>query len=218
MDTEHPPWHTLSGIQAAQALQTLSAEGLTTYVVNERLATYGENKLDEAAPRPLWLKFVDQFKNFLVIVLLLAAGLAWAIGDLKDAAVILIVVILNACLGFWQEHRAERTLAALKDMLAAHARVRRNGVVSEVDASQLVPGDIVLLEAGDRVPADGRLLGHEHEEPDQDTHHDEDDRQALVVGELVAVEHLVDDRRSCLEAIRLREDASIRAHVTDALA
>lgn len=158
MDTEHHPWHSLSGSEAAQALQTIPAEGLTTSVVNERLATYGENKLDEAAPRPLWLKFVDQFKNFLVIVLLLAAGLAWAIGDLKDAAVILIVVILNAGLGFWQEHRAERTLAALKDMLAAHARVRRDGVVAEIDASQLVPGDIVLLEAGDRVPADGRLL------------------------------------------------------------
>ena len=158
MDTEHHPWHSFSGSEAAQALQTIPAEGLTTSVVNERLATYGENKLDEAAPRPLWLKFVDQFKNFLVIVLLLAAGLAWAIGDLKDAAVILIVVILNAGLGFWQEHRAERTLAALKDMLAAHARVRRDGVVAEIDASQLVPGDIVLLEAGDRVPADGRLL------------------------------------------------------------
>jgi len=158
MDTGHHPWHSLSGSEAAQALQTIPAEGLTTSVVNERLATYGENKLDEAAPRPLWLKFVDQFKNFLVIVLLLAAGLAWAIGDLKDAAVILIVVILNAGLGFWQEHRAERTLAALKDMLAANARVRRDGVVAEIDASQLVPGDIVLLEAGDRVPADGRLL------------------------------------------------------------
>jgi Ca2+-transporting ATPase len=158
MDTEHHTWHSLSGSEAAQALQTLPAEGLTTTAVNERLAAYGENKMVEAAPRPLWLKFVDQFKNFLVIVLLFAAGLAWVIGDLKDAAVILIVVILNAGLGFWQEHRAERTLAALKGMLATNARVRRDGVVSEINASQLVPGDIVLLEAGDRVPADGRLL------------------------------------------------------------
>lgn len=158
MDTERTTWHSLSGSDAAHALDARPVEGLTSSAVNQRLATYGENKLDEAATRPIWLKFFDQFKNFLVIVLLFAAGLAWAIGDLKDAAVILIVVILNAGLGFWQEYRAERTLAALKDMLAAHARVRRDGQVTEVDASQLVPGDIVLLEAGDRVPADGRLL------------------------------------------------------------
>ncbi|MBY0454627.1 MAG: cation-translocating P-type ATPase [Burkholderiaceae bacterium] len=155
---QHTPWHTLSGDAAAQALEAHPAEGLTRSAVEQRLSTYGENKLDEAAARPLWLKFIDQFKNFLVIVLLLAAGLAWTIGDLKDSAVILIVVVLNAGLGFWQEHRAERTLAALKDMLAAHARVRRDGQVTEVAASQLVPGDIVLLEAGDKVPADGRLL------------------------------------------------------------
>ena len=158
MDTERTTWHALSGSDAAQALDTHLVEGLRTSDVKLRLATYGENKLVEAAARPLWFKFFDQFKNFLVIVLLFAAGLAWAIGDLKDAAVILIVVILNAGLGFWQEYRAERTLAALKDMLAAHARVRRDGQVAEVDASQLVPGDIVLLEAGDRVPADGRLM------------------------------------------------------------
>ena len=158
MDTERTTWHALSGSDAAQALDTHLVEGLRTSDVKLRLATYGENKLVEAAARPLWFKFFDQFKNLLVIVLLFAAGLAWAIGDLKDAAVILIVVILNAGLGFWQEYRAERTLAALKDMLAAHARVRRDGQVAEVDASQLVPGDIVLLEAGDRVPADGRLM------------------------------------------------------------
>jgi len=158
MNSERAPWHTLNCDDAAQALDARPAEGLTSSDVTRRLVTHGENKLAEAAVRPLWLKFVDQFKNFLVIVLLFAAGLAWAIGDLKDAAVILIVVFLNAGLGFWQEHRAERTLAALKDMLAAQARVRRDGQVAEVDASQLVPGDIVLLEAGDRVPADGRLL------------------------------------------------------------
>jgi len=158
MDTKRPPWHTLSGSDVAQALDTHPVEGLKTSDVHHRLAAYGENKLVEAEARPLWLKFVDQFKNFLVIVLLFAAGLAWAVGDLKDAAVILIVVILNAGLGFWQEFRAERTLAALKGMLAARARVRRDGQVTEVDARQLVPGDVVLLEAGDRVPADGRLL------------------------------------------------------------
>ena len=158
MDIDRRPWHTLAVADVVRALAVIPAEGLSTITVAERLAQHGENKLTEAVPRPLWLKFIDQFKNFLVIVLLFAAALAWAIGDLKDVAVILVVVLLNAGLGFWQEHRAERTLAALKEMLAARARVRRDGQVSEVDASQLVPGDIVLLEAGDRVPADGRLL------------------------------------------------------------
>jgi Ca2+-transporting ATPase len=152
------PWHTQTAKAACSSLQVDPAHGLAADVASQRLTHYGENRLVEAKPRPLWLKFLDQFKNFLVIVLLLAAGLAWAVGDLKDAVVILIVVILNATLGFYQEHRAEQTLAALKNMLAASARVRRAGQLVELDAALLVPGDILLLEAGDRIPADGRLL------------------------------------------------------------
>jgi Ca2+-transporting ATPase len=151
-------WHTQSSERACVSLEVEPKTGLSDSEAAARLARHGENKLVEAKPRPLWLKFLDQFKNFLVIVLLLAAVLAWAIGDLKDAVVILIVVIFNAGLGFYQEHRAEKTLAALKQMLAANARLRRNGQVIDINAAQLVPGDIVLLEAGDRVPADGRLL------------------------------------------------------------
>lgn len=156
--TKTQTWHTLSPEAVATALDVVPARGLSESEANVRLLHFGENRLIEAAPRPLWLKFFDQFKNFLVIVLLFAALLAWAIGDLKDAIVILMVVLFNAALGFYQEHRAERTLAALKGMLAAHARVRRNGQVIELDAMLLVPGDLVLLEAGDRIPADGRLL------------------------------------------------------------
>jgi Ca2+-transporting ATPase len=152
------PWHKQTAEAACSTLAVEPAHGLAGEAANQRLAQYGENRLVEAKPRPLWLKFLDQFKNFLVIVLLLAAGLAWAVGDLKDAVVILVVVVFNAALGFYQEHRAEQTLAALKNMLAANARVRRNGQIVELDAALLVPGDIVLLEAGDRIPADGRLL------------------------------------------------------------
>jgi len=86
-----------------------------------------------------------------VFVLIGAAALAGAIGDIKDAVVILIVVVFNACLGFYQEYRAEATLAALKKMLAQRARVRRGGEVQEIAAEDLVPGDIVMLEAGDRI-------------------------------------------------------------------
>ncbi len=151
-------WHTLTPQQAAERLGCDPTRGLASTEAEARLARHGENRLAEAAPRPLWLKFLDQFRNFLVIVLLLAAVLAWSIGELKDAIVILCVVVLNAALGLYQEHRAERTLSALKTMLAALARVRRDGRIEELDAARLVPGDVVLLEAGDRVPADGRLL------------------------------------------------------------
>ena len=158
MDTETRLWHTLTAENAAQALAVETARGLSGAEAEVRLQRFGENRLAEVKPRPAWLKFLDQFRNFLVIVLLFAAVLAWAIGELKDAVVILLVVLFNAGLGFYQEHRAERTLAALKGMLAARARIRRDGHVMELDASLLVPGDIVLLEAGDRIPADGRLL------------------------------------------------------------
>ena len=147
-------------VAAAAALAYLqsSPQGLTAAEARHRFERFGPNRLREKPPRPVWLKFIDQFKNLLVLVLIAAAALACAIGDTKDAVVILIVVVLNAGLGFYQEHRAEATLAALKQMLARHARVRRGDEVLQVDAEALVPGDIVLLEAGDRVPADARVL------------------------------------------------------------
>ncbi len=144
--------------EAALAHLQSSPQGLTAAEAGQRLARFGPNRLREKPPRPVWLKFMDQFKNLLVLVLIGAAALAGAIGDTKDAVVILIVIVLNAGLGFYQEHRAEATLVALKQMLARHARVRRGNEVVQVDAEALVPGDIVLLEAGDRVPADARVL------------------------------------------------------------
>ena len=152
------PWHNLTPADAVVALNSDAANGLGTKEAESRLSSFGENRLAEPPRRPAWRKFLDQFSNFLVIVLLFAAALAWGIGDVKDAAVIVGVVLLNASLGFYQEHRAERTLAALKGMLAATARVRRDGRSMALPAIQLVPGDIVMLEAGDQVPADGRLL------------------------------------------------------------
>ena len=150
------PWT----LDAAAALLHLgsSLSGLTAAEAAQRLERCGPNRLRENPPRPAWLKFLDQFKNLLVLVLIGAAALAGAIGDIKDAVVIAVVIVLNAGLGFFQEHRAEATLAALKKMLARNARVRRDGEVLQVAAEALVPGDIVLLEAGDRVPADARLL------------------------------------------------------------
>ena len=150
------PW--AIGVDAVLLRLDATHQGLSDTEARQRLERFGPNRLREKPRRPAWLKFLDQFKNLLVIVLIGAAVLAGTIGDIKDAVVILIVVVFNACLGFYQEHRAEATLAALRKMLAQHARVRRSGEVQKIAAEDLVPGDIVLLEAGDRVPADARVL------------------------------------------------------------
>jgi Ca2+-transporting ATPase len=153
------PWHALSVSEAIDQLGVDPAVGLDSSEVAHRRERFGPNVLDEPPKRPAWLKLLDQFRNFLIIILILAAVVAVAVsGDLKTPIVILIVVVLNAVLGFVQENRAERSLDALRTMLVVRARVMRGGSLVEVDTSELVPGDIVIVEAGDRVPADGRLL------------------------------------------------------------
>jgi Ca2+-transporting ATPase len=154
-------WHAQTAAEVATALGVDAAAGLDSTDAAGRLATHGPNQLASKAPRPAWLKFIDQFRNFLVIVLIGAALLAGVVGDLKDAIVIAVVVLLNATLGFFQEYRAEAALAALKNMLAPFARVRRAGHAALIPSVDLVPGDILLIEAGDRIAADARVL-HAH--------------------------------------------------------
>ena len=138
-----------------------SIEGLSTAQAQERLATYGHNELDEGEKRSLLSKFIDQFKDLMIIILLIAAALSViteGMDGLTDAMIILAVVVLNAAFGVYQEGQAEAAIEALKNMSSPMARVRRDGHVVEIDSRELVPGDIVLLEAGDVVPADMRLL------------------------------------------------------------
>jgi P-type Ca2+ transporter type 2C len=159
MNPQHDTaWHARPVEEVLGRIGADPSRGLTEAVARQRLLEHGPNLLAEKAPRPAWLKFFDQFRNVLVLILLGAAVLAGSIGDLKDAIVITVVVLLNATLGFYQEHRAEAALAALKDMLAPTARVRRDAEVRLIAAADLVPGDILLLEAGDRIPADARVL------------------------------------------------------------
>jgi Ca2+-transporting ATPase len=156
----HPDtaWHARSTAEVLRQIESDPTRGLTADVAQHRLTSHGPNRLAEKPPRPAWRKFLDQFRSLLILILLGAAVLAGAIGDLKDAIVIAVVVLLNATLGFLQEHRAEAALAALKNMLAPTARVRRDDEVRQIDAAELVPGDLLLLEAGDRIPADARVL------------------------------------------------------------
>jgi len=152
-----PPWHALPA-EAVLALLAASPEGLSSAEAAERRKRFGPNCLP-AAPRPgLIRRFLDQFRNLLIHVLLAAAAISLLLGHGLDAAVILAVVVLNAIMGVVQEGRAEQALAAIRGMLAPRAVVLRDGRRLELDAAELVPGDIVLLEAGDRVPADLRIL------------------------------------------------------------
>ncbi len=150
-------WHAETAAAVAARLAVEPDRGLSLAAVAQAQSHFGPNQLAAKAPRPGWLKFLDQFKSFLVVALLGAALLAGLVGEIKDALVIAVVVFLNALLGFIQENRAEAALSALNDMLAPTARVRRAGQVLQIEANTLVPGDILLLEAGDRVPADARL-------------------------------------------------------------
>ncbi len=152
------PWHALEAEDSTRRLESDAACGLTTAEAQARLERHGPNRLAGKPPRAAWRKFLDQFKSLLILVLLGAAILAGAVGEIKDAVVISAVVLINALLGFMQEHRAETALAALRSMLAPLARVCRDGQPAEIAAAELVPGDILLLEAGDRIPADARVL------------------------------------------------------------
>lgn len=146
-----------------ETLETLksSRDGLSTAEAQKRLDEFGHNELDEGEKRGLFAKFIDQFKDLMIIILLVAAALSViteGMHGLTDALIILAVVILNAAFGVYQEGQAEAAIEALKDMSSQIARVRRDGHVVEIDSRELVPGDIVMLEAGDVVPADMRLL------------------------------------------------------------
>ncbi len=131
--------------------------GLSSSEVKKRLDEVGPNRLEEKKGRSPWDMFVGQFKDILVLILLIAALVSFILGEVSDTIVIAIILILNATLGVVQEYKAEKSLAALKKMVAPAALVIRDGRQSRIEASQLVPGDIVLLESGDHIPADLRL-------------------------------------------------------------
>jgi Ca2+-transporting ATPase len=161
-DTPSNQWHTLAPDQALQLLES-RPQGLTVSEVTERQQTYGPNELREGGTRSPWEILWDQFKNIMLLMLIAVAlvslGLDVQQGAFpKDAIAIFAIVLLNGALGYLQESRAEKALAALKKMTAPRVRVLRTGQEQEVDAKALVPGDIVLLETGGQVPADGRLL------------------------------------------------------------
>jgi magnesium-transporting ATPase (P-type) len=150
-------WHTES-VNAVLATLLTTAQGLSTEEATNRLARYGPNQLNEAKARSPLLRFFQQFHNVLIYVLIVASVVTAILGHWVDASVIMAVVFLNALIGFVQEGKAENALRAIRQMLTANAMVLRNGRQITIQAEHLVPGDIVLLQSGDKVPADLRLL------------------------------------------------------------
>lgn len=170
-------WHTLSAEEALAKLETNEA-GITSTEAAARLATHGRNVLPHA-PAPTFLEiFIRQFKSPLIYILAAAAAVSLVIGDSKDAGFIAFVLALNAIIGGIQEWRAEQSSRALEKLLKIRASVQRDGDVREIDAEEIVPGDIVWLESGNKVPADIRLIGAQGLEIDE----------SPLTGESLAVE------------------------------
>lgn len=157
-DTSRTDWHALDVPDVLDRLQVDPEHGLDSSKTAQRQTAHGPNALPEAPPKPLWRTFARQFMSPLIYILFVAAVLAVALGHHGDAAVILAVVLVNALIGSFQEGRAERSMAALRRLSALRVRVLRAGSEQVLEARELVPGDIVLLAAGDAVAADARLI------------------------------------------------------------
>ncbi len=158
-------FHNQTRNEVLTTLETNKENGLFAAQVAEKQERYGENKLKEKKKKTMLSRFLDQFKDVMIIILLIAAVVSFGLicveknwGELFEPALILLIVVLNAVMGVMQESKAEKALDALKNMSAPHARVIRDGKESVIDAALLVPGDIIKLEAGDFIPADARLL------------------------------------------------------------
>ena len=191
MSLETTPWHSRPVQEVAEALGTDPATGLTSAEAEARLAQYGPNELAER-PRPgFWQLLLGQFQSFVVIILIVSAVVSILLGEMIEAGAIMAIVVLNAVLGVVQESKAEEALAALKKMAAPDAHVLRNGHRVTIPARELVPGDIVFLEAGNYVPADLRLVESVNLKIDE----------ASLTGESVPVEKVAN--------VTLSEDVSL---------
>src|SRR5215471_14003625 len=179
---EQAPWHALSQAEVVKRLVTNSEQGLNLSEASARLQKYGPNRLPEGRKRGPFTRFFVQFNNILVYVLLVAGFTKLMLSLWIDAGIIFVVVVLNALLGFIQEGKAEKALDSIRNMLSPEARTIRGGETRIICAEQLVPGDIVLLESGDKVPADLRLVDAKNLRTEE----------AALTGESVPAEKTVD--------------------------
>ncbi len=155
---EKTDWHGMPADEAIARLGSDRHHGLSHPEVQKRLRQFGRNRLPSRRSRPAWMRFILQFHNALIYVMLAAAATTAFLGDWVDTGVLLAAVFVNAIIGFIQEGKAEQAMDSIRDMLSLHTAVIRNGERIEIAAEDLVPGDIVVLASGDKVPADLRLL------------------------------------------------------------
>ncbi|MBB5174295.1 HAD-IC family P-type ATPase [Texcoconibacillus texcoconensis] len=162
MDKQQEKWHSLDVDEVVDKLDSDQSKGLTSDEASKRLEEIGPNELPEKKGEPAFIKFIKHFHDILIYVLLVAAVISGLLGHLIDTIVIVLVAVINASIGYFQESRAEAALEGIKNMLSMEANVLRNGEKRELDAAKLVPGDIVYLSAGDKVPADLRIIKAEN--------------------------------------------------------
>ncbi len=157
-------WETLRKEEVLKKLETNERYGLTKEEVKKRQEKYGKNKLKNKPKESILIKFIKQFNDFMIIILILASIISAFVSnrqgenDYIDSIIIIAIVVFNAFMGVLQEAKAEKSIEALQKMTPPKAKVIRNGITDEIYAEELIPGDILLLEAGNYVPADGRIL------------------------------------------------------------
>jgi len=177
---ESQNWQQITSNDAFKLLRS-DAQGLTNDEAQKRLRTFGQNTLPEVKRPSKAIIFVRQFKSPLIYILIIASVISFLAESVIDTGVILLIVIANAVIGYVQENKAENVLESLKELTAPKSKVQREGAVEVIDARDIVPGDILLVEAGDRVPADARLVVVRNLRADE----------SMLTGESVTVDKLV---------------------------
>lgn len=156
---EHKEWYSLSKEEVEKLLNVDEKKGLDADEVEKRLEKYGRNEIVSKNKKPIWKMILEQFTDFMIIVLIIAAIVSGVVNhEFTDSIIILIIVILNAIIGVVQEVKAQKSLDSLKELSAPHCKAIRNGEIVNIDSKELVPGDVVVLETGDNIPADLRII------------------------------------------------------------
>jgi len=155
-----PNEKTFYQMEARESIETLNSreEGLSSTEAKQRLQKYGKNQLQAKIRIPMWMVFLAQFKELLIFILILGGLISFFIGNYRDGSIIFIIVLVNAIIGFLHERKAGKIIDKLKNLIKSPAKVMRDGKLTEINQENLVPGDIVQIEAGDKLPADLRLF------------------------------------------------------------
>ena len=175
-------WYTLSKEEAAKKMGVSLDEGLSSAEASNRLKSYGPNILEEEKEKPAWRKWLEQYKAYMQIVLVIAALVGLLIGEFRTFILLILLTVFIANLGYRQEAKASKSVAELNKMMKVVSKVRRDGAVTQIEADKIVPGDIVILDAGDRVPADGRVIAAANLQVEE----------AALTGESMAVDKNID--------------------------